>query len=378
MTERALLPTGLEDILPIDADFEASLVAHLMATFRSHGYDRVNPPLIEFEDSLLQGSANAVSAKTFRVMDPISQRMLGIRPDMTVQVDRIASTRLTNSPRPLRLSYNGEVLRVQGSQLRPARQLSQAGIELIGIDSAQADAEVIMTAARALRAAGVKTLTVDLGLPRLVPLLSAHYGLDQDCHTALRVALDRKDAAAVRALGGDASDVFAMLIDTTGPAGPALKALATLDLNVEAASLRDHLTALYELLSTQMPELPLTVDAVENRGYEYHTGTSYTFYTTQGNGAELGRGGRYQSKNQEPASGVTLFVDSISRAVPKANAPEKIYIPFGSDQQDVDALRAQGHICLNGLEATDTPKDEAKRLGCQKIYLNNTIEGLDA
>ena len=80
MTDRALLPTGLEDVLPIDAEFEASVVGHLMATFASHGYDRVKPPLIEFEDSLLQGSGSAIAAQTFRVMDPISQRMLGIRP----------------------------------------------------------------------------------------------------------------------------------------------------------------------------------------------------------------------------------------------------------------------------------------------------------
>lgn len=127
---KALLPAGLRDLLPPAAAFEASVVDRLVSHFAGFGYERVKPPLIEFEESLLAGTGAATAMQTFRVMDPMSQRMLGLRADITIQVARIATTRLKNAPRPLRLSYAGQILRVRGSQLHPERQFSQCGIEL--------------------------------------------------------------------------------------------------------------------------------------------------------------------------------------------------------------------------------------------------------
>ena len=151
---RALLPAGLRDLLPPDAETEAAAVEALMEVFAAHGYQRVKPPLLEFEDSLLAGSGAAVAEQTFRLMDPDSQRMMGLRADTTPQVARIATTRLASAPRPLRLSYAGQCLRVRGTQLAPDRQIAQAGIELIGRDSPAADAEIVLVGAEALAAVG--------------------------------------------------------------------------------------------------------------------------------------------------------------------------------------------------------------------------------
>ena len=152
---RALLPAGLRDLLPPDAETEAASVEALMEVFAAHGYQRVKPPLLEFEDSLLAGSGAAVAEQTFRLMDPESQRMMGLRADTTPQVARIATTRLAHAPRPLRLSYAGQCLRVRGSQLAPDRQIAQAGIELIGCDNPAADAEIVLVGAEALAAVGL-------------------------------------------------------------------------------------------------------------------------------------------------------------------------------------------------------------------------------
>src|ERR1700743_2941241 len=130
---RGLLPAGPRARVPPDAETEAAAVGALMEGFAAHGYQRVKPPLLEFEDSLLAGSGAAVAEQTFRLMDPVSQRMMGLRADTTPQVSRIATTRLAHEPRPLRLSYAGQCLRVRGSQLAPDRQIAQAGIELIGL-----------------------------------------------------------------------------------------------------------------------------------------------------------------------------------------------------------------------------------------------------
>src|SRR5437763_15698725 len=110
----ALLPTGIHDLLPPDAETEAAIVARLMATLTAHGYERVKPPLVEFEETLFSGAGAAMATATFRMMDPTSHRMIGLRADVTPQIARIAVTRLDAAPRPLRLSYAGQVLRATG------------------------------------------------------------------------------------------------------------------------------------------------------------------------------------------------------------------------------------------------------------------------
>ena len=116
----ALLPAGLRDLLPPEAETEAASVEAIMDAFASYGYQRVKPPLLEFEDSLLAGTGAAMAEQTFRLMDPDSHRMMGVRADVTPQVARIATTRLAHWPRPLRLSYAGQCLRVRGA--RPRRR----------------------------------------------------------------------------------------------------------------------------------------------------------------------------------------------------------------------------------------------------------------
>src|SRR3954470_24847221 len=189
----ALLPEGLADLLPPEAEAEATVVGRLMAALGAHGYERVKPPLVEYEETLLSGAGAAMAKETFRLMDPISQRMVGLRADMTPQVARIAASRLRKSPRPLRLSYAGQVLRVKGGQLRPERQVGEAGAELIGAEGAAADAEVIALAAEALPAAGIERLSVDLSMPTLVPAVCAAAGVSGAAGEAIRAALDHKD-----------------------------------------------------------------------------------------------------------------------------------------------------------------------------------------
>jgi ATP phosphoribosyltransferase regulatory subunit HisZ len=159
-----------------------------MEGFAAHGYQRVKPPLLEFEDSLLAGSGAAVAEQTFRLMDPESQRMMGLRADTTPQVARIATTRLAHAPRPLRLSYAGQCLHVRGSQLAPDRQIAQAGIELIGCDNPAADAEIVLVGAEALASVGLMRTSFDFTLPTLVPILLDDAEFTGPTATSQRVA----------------------------------------------------------------------------------------------------------------------------------------------------------------------------------------------
>ena len=201
----ALLPTGLRDLLPPEAGAEATLAEALLTRFAAQGYERVKPPLVEFEESMLSGAGAGLADQTFRLMDPASHRMMAVRSDLTPQIARIAASRLSRSPRPLRLSYAGEILRVRGGELRPERQFRQVGFELIGIGAGAAcDAEVILLAADALHGLGLEGgLSVDLNAPTLVASLIAEAGLDAERADHLRDALDRKDAVAVEGIGGE-------------------------------------------------------------------------------------------------------------------------------------------------------------------------------
>ncbi len=378
MTEvgnRALLPDGLRDGLPPDAGYEADIVARLLGSFGRYGYDRVTPPLVEFEDTLLHGAAASIANATFRLMDPVSQRMMGVRADMTLQVARIATTRLTNAPRPLRLAYAGQVLRVRGSQLRPEREFRQAGVELIGASDPAADAEVISLAATALSDAGVSDISVDITLPTLVPGLCESMQLDETAVSDLRLALDRKDVEAVGAMG-EGSALFSALLRAAGPASESLARLAAIDLPFPAKDERQRLTDVVDLVQAALPNIMITIDPVEHRGFEYHTGLSFTLFA-RGVRGEIGRGGRYCAGANESATGFSLFLDSIMRAVPDPQDQARVFLPFGLPSDQAAAIRSEGWIGVAGLLPADDARQEARRLGCTHTLENGRAVSLD-
>ena len=374
LANRALLPAGLRDVLPPDAEFEAGTAERLLATFASFGYERVKPPLVEFEDGLLAGPGAAMAAATFRLMDPASQRMMGVRADITPQIARIATTRLGAAPRPLRLSYGGDVLCVTGSQLRPERQFVQVGAELIGAPATSGDAEVIALAAEALAAVGINRLSIDLALPTLVPAVCEGLGLDAETAAEARAALDRKDAAAVAAVGGAGAGVLGAMLRAAGPHARGLEVLARLDLAPRAAAQRDRLSEVAGLVADAAPGVGLTIDPVEHRGFEYQTGVSFTLFGLGVRG-ELGRGGRYHAGDGEgePATGFTLYMDTVLRALPEPARARRVFLPSGVGRDEAARLRGEGWVAVAALDAAADAAAEARRLGCSHIFVGGEI-----
>ncbi len=387
---RALLPAGLSDLLPPDAGHAASIVERLHASFAGRGYQRVKPPLVEFEQSLLDGAGAAMSSETFRLMDPVSQEMMGLRADMTLQIARIASTRLNKAPRPLRLSYSGDVLRVRGKQLRPERQFSQIGAELIGVETASADVEVILLALDSLAALGVSGLAIDLALPTLVPAVCAGLDIAGEAAIKLRDALDRKDAAAVAGVAAESGDDRHILNDFMAAAGSAAGALAALEklpLSAEARAGADRLADVAHRVLAARSDVKVTVDPVENRGFEYHTGVSLTLFA-RGVRGEMGAGGRYlagqgiEGRATEPATGFTLYLDTILRAIAAPEVPPTLFLPLDVSRDDAEHWREQGWITIAALDdsASDrtSARAEAARLGCSHILVKGEPVAIDA
>ena len=384
LADKALLPTGMADVLPPDAAFEARVVEQLMAAFATYGYDRVKPPLIEFEESLLGTSGGTVANQTFRLMDPESQRMMALRTDITLQVARIGTTRLKKAPRPLRLGYAGEVLRVKGNQLRPERQFGQVGAELIGSDSPAADAEVIIMAVEALNNLGSGKISVDLGLPSLVKAVCGNLQMNDTLNKKLKTALDRKDVTAVDALsdklGTDVTATLSALLRASGPVDRALKAVEKIQLSDSAKLQWQALVDTITLIRSANPTINITVDTVENRGFEYHSGPTFTLFS-RGVRGELGSGGRYLAGDEdtpgEPATGLTLFMDTVLRAVSPAGEYKRLYLPYGTPTSIARRFREEGWSTLQALSTIDDTKAEAARLRCSHVLADSKAFALN-
>ena len=375
LLQQTLLPNGLRDVLPPDAGEEARAVDQLLGIFQANAYDRVEPPLVEFEQSLLDGPGQAVSPQTFRLMDPVSQRMMGVRADITPQIARIAATRLARAPRPLRLSYAGQVLRVRGNQIRPERQFVQVGVELIGTPALGADVEVVVLAAESLSAIGVSEICIDLSLPTLVPAVCREIGLEESDAARARLVLDRKDPAALASFDGDVRDLLTRLLDTAGPADRAIASLSALPLSDTTKRMCSELEEIVERVAAAAPTLTLTIDPVEFRGMEYQTGVSFTIFTPEVR-SEIGRGGRYELNTGEVATGFTLFMDVLVRALPPTVVEHLVYLPFGTSPRSGLRVRGEGWRTLQGLSPEQDAEAEARRLQCSHLLTDDAVTAL--
>nr|WP_018981233.1 ATP phosphoribosyltransferase regulatory subunit [Saccharibacter floricola] len=369
----ALLPMGFVDLLPQEAEAEARGIAKVMAVFGRHGYERVRPPLLEFESSLLSGAGEALSEQSFRMLDPSSHRMMALRPDMTTQIARIAEVRLKDLPRPLRLSYSGDCVVIGTPGREGERQIAQAGIELIGPDSAQADAEVIALGAEALQAMGIEHISFDLSMPVLVWTL-----IDESFAGTVRDnlihALDRRDAAAVAEQGGELADLFLGMMNAAGPAERALELLDTLTF---PERLKGHVARLKETVRAvlrRVPEVHVTVDPIDFRGWRYHTGVCMTVFALHCR-EELGRGGRYRA-GAEDACGLTLHPQALLRVAPPLSKTLRCMVPAGLSKKDLSSLHEAGYATVAALDDEADLKESARHLRCSHIWQDGVAVAL--
>lgn len=347
----SLLPNGLLDLLPPQAEGEARAIDLFMTTFSAFGYQRVKPPLVEFEELLLgAGPGQSLAPQTFRMMDPVSGRMMGVRADVTAQIARIATSRLGDEPRPLRLSYAADVLRVNGTQLRPERQFCQAGCELIGADSLITDVEMPLVALKAMADAGIRNLSVDLTVPTLVVNLYDDLGVDEDTRETLNDLIEKRDRDAVATLDSNVSSLIVQLMDHEGSAVHA-ESLRDIALPPKAKADVERLMAVAADLRAALDvyglfEIQITIDPLERRGFEYQTGISFTLFA-KGASGELGRGGRYNVDGRglhaaETATGFTLYMDTIMTVVPTPKSAPAEKVDADASWQDVKYLQDQG------------------------------------
>ena len=350
-----LLPEGLADRLPGAAAALTRARRAALDAMDAHGYDRVIPPLVEFERSLATRMSGVATRKMFRFVDPASLRTLALRSDLTVQVGRIAATSLADRPRPLRLCYAGEVAVIAADQLDPARQRLQIGAELIGSDTVAAAAEVVMLAIAALEAAGAYGISVDFTLPDLVDTLAVKALPLEPAHIeAVRAELDSKDAGGLREAGGEA---YLPLLYATGPFDEAIAKLAEID---AGGALASRIAGLREIAARVGGMARVTLDPTERHGFEYQSWFGFTLYAEGARGA-LGRGGTYTIRGtDEQATGFSLYIDPLADALDGAEPRDTLYLPPGHDRAVAARLRTIGWRTVAALGEGEDPA----ALGC--------------
>jgi ATP phosphoribosyltransferase regulatory subunit len=359
-----VLPDHIADVLPSEARHIEELRRDWLDMARCYGYELVMPPLLEHLESLLTGTGQALDLQTFKLVDQLSGRMLGLRADSTPQVARI-DAHLLNRRGVTRLCYAGPVLHTRPASPHATREPLQFGAEIYGHAGLEADLEVLQLALDGLKAARVPDFSVDLADARIVNALLAGVNVTAAQLSQVHAALAAKDHSELAQLSRDFPQATregllalvqlygdAKVLDEAGKALPALPAISEALANLK-------------LLASHLGDDPVTFDLADLRGYAYYSGVRFSIYAPGASDA-LVRGGRYDEVGavfgrKRPAVGFSLDLKNLVQVAPSPALRAAIRAPWSESQtlrHAIARLRAQGETVVCVLPGHESEVDE--------------------
>jgi ATP phosphoribosyltransferase regulatory subunit len=370
-----LLPEYIEDVLPAEAAQIESLRRLLLDLLDVHGYQLVMPPMLEYLESLITGVGHDLDLATFKVVDQLTGRLMGVRADITPQAARIDAHMLNNQG-VTRLCYAGSVLRTNPDGLAQTRQPMQLGAELFGHAGIEADIEIQCLMVKTLQAAGVKALQIDFSHVGIFDSLMSKVQANDALKQSIYQALQSKDQTEVKTLTQDfdAETVKALcrLTELNGDASILAVAAKDLPKTPEITRALNDLTQ----VATALADLGvgLSFDLAELRGYHYHSGMVFAAYA-QGCSGPLAFGGRYDEVGQafgraRAATGFSLDLRGLITALPPLKVIKGILAPYGNDASllnIINSLRSSGDKVVQELPGHDAYIQE---LGCDRKLVN--------
>ncbi|MGM0592900.1 MAG: ATP phosphoribosyltransferase regulatory subunit [Pseudomonadota bacterium] len=379
--DRWLLPEGIEELLPPQAEQLEATLRRLLDLYRSWGYELVMPPFIEYLESLLTGTGNDLDLQTFKLTDQLTGRLMGLRADMTPQVARIDAHCLKRDV-PTRLCYMGTVLRTLPPTHGGNRSPMQVGVELYGHAGIESDAEVLRLMVQTLHTAGVEHVYLDIGHVGIFRGLAQQAGLDARTEAKLFDALQRKAKPEIAALLAkrDLPATLHRMLDSLADlhGGAAVLEQAASLLTDADESVRQALDSLGQIaaVADALPGTSVHFDLAELRGYNYHTGVVFAAFVP-GQGQAIAQGGRYDDIGKvfgraRPATGFSTDLKTVLTHV-DAKSPEVhgIFAPCADDPalaEAVSALRASGQRVIQALPGQ---QGGASEMGCdQELVLH--------
>ena len=380
-SKRWLLPDGIEELLPRQAEHIERLRRQLLDLFHSWGYEMVMPPLVEYIESLLIGRGDDLDLQTYKITDQINGRLMGVRADITPQVARI-DAHLLRRQAPSRLCYVGDVLHTQQDGFGAGRAPMQVGVELYGHAGLESDVEVIHLMVEALTASGIENIFVDLGHVGIFRAMAKAAALTNEQETLLFDALQRKakpemtELLASFEISAEWRSRFISLVDMNGDVSLLTETAASLNgVNVEISAALDELCRVAELLHERLPALTIHFDFAELRGYHYKTGIVFAAFIP-GHGQELARGGRYDNVGDvygrsRAATGFSADLKMIMQySTASSYQVRAILAPSDHDadlQAEIKQLRNQGERVVMSLPGHE---GEMSEVGCDRKLVN--------
>lgn len=369
-----LLPEYIEDVLPAEAARMEKMRRTLLDQFHVHGYQLVIPPMLEYLESLITGAGQDLDLATFKVVDLLTGRLMGVRADITPQAARI-DAHLLNRQGLTRLCYAGSALRTRPDGLAQTREPLQVGAELFGHAGVESDIEIQQLLVKGLQAVGVSGLQMDFSHVGIFRCLVKQSNIDKDQEQSLLAALQSKDKSAM-------SELMAPL---DSKMQGALLALADLNGGIEVLDEAEARLPAHEEIRQALQDLRtvarkfqdndvlVSFDLAELRGYHYHSGMVFAAYA-KGYAGPLALGGRYDHVGQafgraRPATGFSLDLRGLATALPPATDCRAILAPYGEEealQEKIAELRAAGEVVI--VELPGHQADHAE-LGCDRTLV---------
>ena len=371
MKKKDLLPPGFRDDLSPVTENEHFFTNKIISIFNSNGYQIIKPPMIEFL------SDDEDDKNFFVIINENGEQTLKVRNDITMQVARIASSRLANEKRPLRLCYYGEVIRQEGNILRPERQFLQVGAECIGEKNYLADAEILILAFESLKSVGIKNISIDFSNPIFINYIKNSDLKHQSKKNEFLKYLQRKDTDKALSYIKNLKkiDYIKTLIDSAGNISENINILNKLKKNRELSKEITILIKIKKILKNRFEEIEFNVDFTENRYQTYYTGLNFTIYAKDVRG-EIAKGGRYKtgSEKGESATGFACYMDSIVRASSSILKQKRIMVPFDISEKKINLLVKRKFIIERCFYSKGKLLKIAKQKKCSHIFINNKIK----
>lgn len=374
-----LLPEYIEDVLPPEAAQIESLRRSLLDLLDVHGYQFVMPPVLEYLESLITGVGHDLDLATFKVVDQLTGRLMGVRADITPQAARIDAHMLNNQG-ITRLCYAGNVLRTSPDGLAQTRQPLQLGAELFGHAGIEADIEIQRLMVKTLQAAGVEALQIDFSHVGIFDSLMSNVEINEPLNQLIYQALQSKDQTALKELTQDFDTetriALCRLTELNGDESILAVAAKVLPKTPEIMSALSDLSQVAKDLTDL--GVGLSFDLAELRGYHYHSGMVFAAYA-KGCSGPLAFGGRYDKVGQafgraRAATGFSLDLLGLVTALPILKVKKGILAPYGNENSllnIINSLRESGEKVIQELPGHDAYNHE---LGCDRKLVNKAGE----
>ena len=343
-----LLPEGFRDSLPDLAGKEYLISSSFLNLMKKNGYLLIKPPLLEFERSLFFLTPEKDNIDSFRLLDPVSQKMMGIRPDITLQVARLACGSLNESPRPLRLCYSGEILKAYNNGLNLSRQITQIGSEIIGIGDNFCEKELIDLIIEILKKLKIKKFFINFTMPTLIQSLSKDFNLTRDELDFVKEKYQNKNHKGIEKISKNLEEISKELLSIVGLVEANIKKLKKIDFPKHTQIEINNFIKVIDKIRKKFPNLNLYMDPLEIDGSDYHTGLAFKVFSE--NLKELFTGGNYKVF-KENCIGFSGYVENlVKESLLRVDNMKKIFVNEDLSDNLKKNLQKKGFIVIKAIK----------------------------